>query len=232
MDFSALIPRHFVGPDLAGLVEATALEVDDAQLLAEGLIPNGLVGGKLGGPVAVGVVFGFVDLYGGLDPLLGCEGIEVRTGGRFGNGGSFRCFLDFGFGDELFLILVVMFMFVVVRFLMFVLVVVLVLVVMLLLLLRLSGGRSSSSRSRRSIGSLLLSLSNLLGVARLLRRISLRLIGRNSMVMPLRLWRLSYDLNSGCRANLFIFAGYESRGSSGGFFLGDKRRGFVAVQKG
>lgn len=225
MDFSALVPRHFVGPDLAGLVEATALEVDDAQLLAEGLVPNGLVGGKLGGPVAVGVVFRLVDLYGGLDPLLGCEGIEIRTGGRFGNGGSFRCFLDFGFGDELFLILVVMFMFVVVLFL------VLVLVVMLLLLLRLSGGRGSSSGSRGSIRSLLLSLSNLLGVARLLRRISLRLVGRNSMVMLLRLWRLSYDLNSGCRADLFIFAGYESRGSSGGFFLGDKRRGLVAVQR-
>jgi hypothetical protein len=221
MDFSALVPRHFVGPELAGLIEATALEVDDAELLAEGLGPDGLVGGKLGGPVAVGVVFGVIDLYGRLDPLVGCEGVEVRTSGRLGNGGSFRCFLDFGFGDELFFTLGVMLMFVIVRFL--------VLVLVIMLLLRLSGGRSNSSGSRRGIRSLLLSLSNLLRIAGLLRRISLRLVRRNSMVMLLRLRRLSYDLNSGCRADLFIFAGYESRGGSGGFFLRDKRRGLVAV---
>lgn len=216
MDFSALVPRHFVGPDLAGLIEATTLEVDDAELLAEGLGPDGLVGGKLGGPVAVGVVFGVVDLYGGLDPLLRCESIEVRTGGRFGNGGSFRCFFDFGFGDELFFMLMDVLMF--------------VLLLLLLLLLLLSDGRSSGG-SRRGIRSKLLSLSNLLRIAGLLRRISLRLIGRDSMMMLLGLRRLSYDLNSGCRADLFIFAGYESRGSSGGFFLGNKRRGLVAVKK-
>jgi hypothetical protein len=214
VDFSALVPRHFVGPDLAGLIEATTLEVDDAELLAKGLGPDGLVGGELGGPVAVGVVFGVVDLYGGLDPLLRCEGIEVRTGGRFGNGGSFRCFFDFGFGDELFFMLMDVLMF----------------LLLPLLLLLLSGGRSSGG-SRRGIRSKLLSLSNLLRIAGLLCRISLRLIGRDSMVMLLGLGRLSYDLNSGCRADLFIFAGYESRGSSGSFFLGNKRRGLVAVKK-
>ena len=89
MDLLALVPSHLVRPDLARLIERTTLEINNAELLAEGLVPDGLVGGELGGPVAVGEVFGLVDLYGGLDPFVGCEGVEVELRGEFGNRGRF-----------------------------------------------------------------------------------------------------------------------------------------------
>jgi hypothetical protein len=86
----ALAPCHLVRPELARLIERTALEINDAKLLAEGLVPDGLVGGEFGGKVAaVGAVLRIVDLYGGLDPFFGSEGIEVQFGGEVGNRGCF-----------------------------------------------------------------------------------------------------------------------------------------------
>jgi hypothetical protein len=47
VDLSALVPSHFVRPEITRLIETTTLEIDNAELLAQGLIPDRLVGGEL-----------------------------------------------------------------------------------------------------------------------------------------------------------------------------------------
>lgn len=166
--------------------------------------------------MAVGVVFRIVDLYGGANPFFGGKGIKVEFGGNgFGQGGSFGEFI--GCSERLFLV----------------------------------GGRRSRNRSW-GVGCF--GGSELFRVAGSLFRIEIGLLGSDFVFMFMlvvvvvlglsvgrggrgRCWCwLNLDdfgdgLDSGCTANSFVYSGNESRGHSGGFFLGDERRRLVAVGK-
>jgi hypothetical protein len=215
VDLLALVPSHLVRPDLARLIETTTLEINNAELLAEGLVPDGLVGGELGGPVAVGVIFGIVDLYSGTDPFLGGKGIKVGLGGReIGQRGGFGEFI--GCRERVFLGDG-----------------------------RRSRSRSVGCFGRSELfgvaGSLLRIDVGLLGGDLMLMFVFMFVLMLVVLVLVLvvmlslgrRCW-LNFDdfgdsLDSGCTANSFVYSGDKSRVRSSGFFLGDERRRLVAV---